>query len=311
LKLSQLWAPIQKPLILDIEMGSPRLVKYFISKKVNVNWISMCNQTTTGWDMVVEWIKDKKEEKETMLHDQEAKKKILPKNPKSFLYYQLYVHLQMENWFPYRKTKRIKFKKFKNSDSDSENSRDSEIEIVDDEEDPEKKEKSKKRKLQIMEFNLEQRMEIQSILKAAGAKSFSQIKLTSHDDEDLKEEHKHFKPKKVKGKKTLKSDSPKLDFSSIPEFIPGAYLRTTVYDKEDQDLYKKLHQAVFLGNLSLVNDLTIKQPIGKQAHIVSQSSITGLSTLQLAIIKTLILTSTQKYNFILLFSWFSPFVKTA
>ncbi len=59
-------------------------------------------------------------------------------------------------------------------------------------------------------------------------------------------------------------DVAKISFSAIPEVIPGQWGRTYVYPDEEQKDYLALYEAVYHGDISTIEKLTIKRDVGKQ-----------------------------------------------
>jgi len=93
-KISQLRSSVQQPLVMAVELGSPKLVKFFIMKNADVNWVTTkgYNMASTPVDLVEEWIKIKTKEwenKQKEKNETDPRAKYLPKNTRSFTYFEM------------------------------------------------------------------------------------------------------------------------------------------------------------------------------------------------------------------------------
>jgi len=101
----------------------------------------------------------------------------------------------------------------------------------------------------------------------------------------LKRSRKTYKFNQRKKKENEDKEPPEIKFESIPEDIPGTWMKSRKYDDEDQALYKRLFEAVFYGRIDVLEQVTVKKEIGKQAHVASRSINSQYSPIHLAIIK--------------------------
>eukprot|EP01124_Arcella_intermedia_P036685 TRINITY_DN9660_c0_g1_i1.p1 TRINITY_DN9660_c0_g1~~TRINITY_DN9660_c0_g1_i1.p1 ORF type:complete len:1278 (-),score=425.39 TRINITY_DN9660_c0_g1_i1:28-3333(-) len=278
---------VSQPLIIACEMGSPKLVEFFRKKKVRLNWVVIRGYSAfTPLDIITKWIEA--HEKEDKKEKEEDWKDNLPPNKDSLRYFLSYLYHARQQQRSYNRTRkafrRVPIKRRRKSDSS-----DSESESDDTEEGKKKAEETRKA---IRDYQLSLRKQIETILKNNDASLFVQLKLKSKDNELLdiqySEKERNAQQKLQKARKESKKISDnefEMKFQNIPESIPGVYMRSRNYEDEEHTLHLKLFEAVFEGHMNLIDNLTTKRDIGKQAHIASKSVLAGISLFMIATMK--------------------------
>eukprot|EP01091_Cochliopodium_minus_P014082 TRINITY_DN470_c0_g2_i1.p1 TRINITY_DN470_c0_g2~~TRINITY_DN470_c0_g2_i1.p1 ORF type:complete len:1824 (-),score=771.42 TRINITY_DN470_c0_g2_i1:113-5584(-) len=127
---------------------------------------------------------------------------------------------------------------------------------------------------------------IQDFLTKNKAKKFLNLTLIKKDDY-MKPQQKDKNRTSPKPKKRVKKREEKdIVFKYCPiDDVSNRRWGRNDYNEKDTPDYHKLFKAIWNGDIKEVEKLTIKRPVGKQLHVCSRSSLTGWSTLYIAIFK--------------------------
>ena len=137
---------------------------------------------------------------------------------------------------------------------------------------------NKKKQLSTLKSQSTKLQEIKSALTKEKAKKFVNLKLTGKDSY-LKDDQKNI------GQSWYDSSVQEkviFSYSLVPEHAPGMYAFARPYEEKQFKKYHELFSAIWKGDISKIENLTIKKPPSQQLHIASCCSLTGMSTLMFA-----------------------------